>query len=44
MNQNNIFIYFLKFIFDINTSKQFKNIKNIIKKYFLNKKNKHFLE
>jgi hypothetical protein len=30
MYQNNFFIYFLKIIFDINTSKQSENIKKII--------------
>jgi len=29
MHQNNIFFYFLKFIFDINTLKQFKNTSKI---------------
>jgi hypothetical protein len=43
MHQNNIFFYFLKIIFDINTSKRYENIKKII----LSKKKKNiqlFLE
>jgi len=32
MHQNNIFIYFLKFIFDISPSKRSKNTKKKVKK------------
>jgi hypothetical protein len=42
--QNNfyfiIFFYFLKFIFDVSASKQFKNIK----KFYLKQKNQNVLE
>jgi hypothetical protein len=38
IHQNNIFFYFLKIIFEINTSKRSENIKKI-DKFFLKKHN-----
>jgi hypothetical protein len=41
MQQNNIFFYFLKFIFDISTLKQSKNIQKLIfKKIWCGRVNK----